>query len=364
MIRLIVSFLLSAAAVIAASADIKWHGVDSLPLFGKCIDDTSTSMRFQRLPDSLEHKVKRADLFMLGKHSAGMAIRFSSDAPAIYARWKSVFGRSMNHMTPTGTRGLDLYVMQPDSTWTFVQSARPDMNNKTTETLIIGNMDPVMREYMLYLSLYDGTDSLSIGVDSSSQLLKPMSGLPCKENPILYYGTSITQGGCANRPGMAHTNILQRRLNREVVNLGFSGNGQLDIEIADIIAAVHDPALVILDFVPNVTYEQVDTLLIPFVETIKAAHPNVPVLIIEDPDHPTKRFDRNVEQKCASRRVLLKEKFDELASRFSEMYYLPAEGLLGFDNEHTVDGLHFTDIGFIRYATSLQPTITKILNKK
>ncbi len=350
------------AVCISAGAEIVWHATDSLPLLGKCVDDASTSLRYQRLPDSLEHKVKRADLFRLGKNSAGMAIRFRSDAPAIHARWKSVFRNFMNHMTPTGTRGLDLYVMQPDSTWTFAQSARPDLGSNVTEACVIQNMTPVMREYMLYLSLYDGTDSLYIGIDGDYQLLKPQVDLPRASKPILYYGTSLTQGGCANRPGMAHTNILQRRFNRDFINLGFSGSGQLDLEIADVIAATPDPALVVLDFVPNVTYEQVDTLLVPFVEIIKAAHPDVPILIIEDPDHPTKRFDKNVQQKCAPRRVILREKFDTLASRFPGMHYLPAEGLLGFDNEHTVDGLHFTDIGFLRYAHSLQPIITKLLN--
>lgn len=347
------------------AADVVWHSADSLPLLGKCVDDASTSLRYQRIPDSLESQVKRPYLFTLGKHTAGMAIRFRSDSPTIRARWTSMARNRMNHMTSTGTRGLDLYMMQPDSTWTFVQSARPDIYKFTTEATVIGNMDPVMREYMLYLSLYDGTDSIYIGTDAGYRLEQPAVPLPAAGNPVVYYGTSISQGGCASRPGMAHTNILSRRLNREFVNLGFSGNGQLDLEIARLIAATPDPSLVVLDFVPNVNYQQIDTLMVPFVDIIREGHPRVPILVLEDPDYPTKRFDVTVKKPCDDRRRLMREKFDMLQARYGNMYYLPTTpGMLGDDAEQSVDGIHFTDIGFMRYADALMPVIQSILNQQ
>ncbi len=359
--RAIISIALTVASSLSGMA-VVWHSADSLPLLGKCVDNASTTLRYQRIPDSLESQVKRPDLFRLGKNSAGMAIRFRSNSPSIHARWKSVQKNYMNHMTPTGTRGLDLYILQNDSTWTFAQSARPDIYKATTETTILQNTNPEWREYMLYLSLYDGVDSLYIGTADGYKLEAPAVAMPSTLKPVIYYGTSLTQGGCANRPGMVHTNIMSRRLNREFVNLGFSGNGQLDLEIARLIAATPDPSLVVLDFVPNVTYEQVDTLMEPFIDIIKKAHPNIPILVIEDPDHPTKRFDTSVANRCAPRRVLLRQKFDTLSARYRNMYYREALGLTGDDYEHTVDGLHFTDIGFLRYSDALQPLIESILS--
>lgn len=349
------------SALSASAGDITWHSADTLPLLGKGIDPSSTAMRYQRLPDSLKTKVKRDAVYYLGTNSAGMAIRFASDSPYINAKWKSIHKNAMNHMPPTGIRGLDLYAMNPDSTWTYVNTARPDVNNKTTSTTIIANMDPVMREYMLYLSLYDGVDSLYIGIDGDYQLLQPSIALPEVKNPVVMYGTSILQGGCANRPGMAHSNILQRRLNRDMINFGFSGNGQLDLEIAEVLAAVPDPAMYILDFVPNVNVQQMDTLMIPFVEIIEKAHPGIPILFVEDPRFPHTRFDHRMNHEVESLNLKVKEMYDILAARYPNLHFLSSIDMVGHDNEAYVDGIHFTDLGFKRYADLLEPIVRKII---
>ncbi|MCM1532975.1 MAG: SGNH/GDSL hydrolase family protein [Ruminococcus flavefaciens] len=346
----------------AMAGDIKWHAADTLPLLGKGIDPTVTAMRYQRLPDSLKTKVKRDAVYYLGTNSAGMAIRFRSNSPYINAQWKSVHKNLMDHMPATGTRGLDLYVLQPDSSWTYVNTARPNLGQHVTSTRIIGNMDPEMREYMLHLSLYDGVDSLYIGVDENSILEQPRMQVINTESPIVFYGTSILQGGCANRPGMAHTNQLRRRLNRETLNYGFSGNGQLDLEIADVLAAVPNPAMYVLDFVPNVSVEQIDTLMVPFVEIIEKAHPGIPILFPEDPRFPHTRFDHAMNHEVTSKNARVKEVFDQLAARYPNLYFLPSTDFVGHDNEAYVDGIHFTDLGFIRYSDILEPILRKIIS--
>lgn len=358
----ILSSLFIAAS--ASAGDIKWHSSDSLPLLGKCVDDASTSLRYQRLPDSLEHKVKRPALYGLGRQSSGMAVRFASNAPAIHLKWKSVFKNNMDIMTPTGIRGLDLYMMLPDSTWTFANTGRPDLNNKVTETCVIGNMDPEMREYMLYLSLYDGVDSLYIGADSDYSVTRPHIMLPEAKNPIVYYGTSLVHGGCVNRPGMTHTNQLRRRLNRDVINLGFGGNGQLDLEIAEVIASTPDPSLVVLDFVPNCSSGQIDTLMIPFVDIIRAAHPDVPILFIECLNHPRSRFDNYMRDATSRHNAMMRRRYEDLIKKYTNLHYLPADGLTGTDNEHTVDALHLTDLGSLRFADSLEPVFRRLLGEQ
>lgn len=358
----IFSFVLSLVSILsAAAAPLTWHSADSLPLIGKGVDPASTSARYQRLPDSLKNLVKRDAVYYLGTQPAGMAIRFASDAPSISVKWNNLYKVEMNHMTPTGIRGLDLYTMLPDSSWTFVNSARPDLYSKSTTANVISNMDPVMREYMLYLPLYDGIDSLYIGIPDDSKLVQPSIALPEVGNPIVMYGTSLLQGGCANRAGMAHSNIITRRLNREVLNFGFSGNGQLDLEVADVLAAVPNPAMYVLDFVPNVSDEQIDTLMIPFVEIIEKAHPGIPILFVEDPRFPHKRFDKNMNHEVDYRNFLMKEKYDKLTTRFPNLYFLPSVDIAGHDHEAFVDGIHYTDLGFMRYSDILEPILRKII---
>lgn len=344
----------------ASAADIRWHSADSLPLLGKAVDDASTSNRYQRIPDSLLQTVRNGALAGLGRNSAGMSLRFRSNSPRIDVKWYSPFKTLMNHQTPTGSRGLDLYTLQPDGSWTFVNSARPNVNSHHSEANVINNMDPEMREYLLYLPLYDGVDSLFIGTTPEAVFDQPTGDLPHAGKPIVMYGTSILQGGCANRAGMAHTNILERRLNREVINLGFSGNGQLDLEIARVIAAVEDPGLIVLDFVPNVNEAQIDTLMIPFFEIIRSAHPDVPFLFVEDPNFPHKRFDKAIRHQVDYRNSMMKKRYERLAANYGNLHYVPADLIIGTDCEATVDGIHFTDLGFMRFADQLEPIIRRI----
>lgn len=356
--------LLAVTFMAHAGDGTRWVSGDEFPLLGKGIDPASSEFRYQRLPDSMKSVVKRDFVYFLGTNSAGMAIRFASDSPFIKARWKSRHNVSMHHMTPIGIRGLDLYSLEGDSTWVSVNSATPSMSGPNNETTIIAHMKPEMREYMLYLSLYDGVDSLYIGVDENSTLAQPSGLLTETVEPVVFYGTSLLQGGCANRPGMAHTNILRRRMNRDMINFGFSGNGQLDLEIAEVLAAVPNPAMYVLDFVPNVSDEQIDTLMVPFVEILEAAHPGIPMLFVEDPMFTQARLDTRMHDEVTRRNGLMKAQYEKLAARFPNLYYLPGGEIIGHDNEASVDGLHYTDVGFMRYSDLLEPVLRNILAKK
>ena len=266
-------------------SQLAYHEGSSFPVYGKSRE--STFGRYTRLPGSVADFARRP-VWDLGLHSAGLAVRFRSNSTTISVRWTNTFCNSMNHMAPTGVRGLDLYAWV-DGGWRFVNCARPG-SGKTTESRIVSDMVPEEREYMLYLPLYDGIDSLSIGVDSCAMIGAPRLSYPVREHPIVFYGTSILQGGCSSRPGMAHTNILSRRLNREAINLGFSGNGQLDYEIAHLMAEV-DAGVFVLDFVPNVTVEQTETKLLPFYRILRDRHPDTPIVFVEDPVFPHTFFD-------------------------------------------------------------------------
>ena len=349
--------LLTSIALVLLSLTVKgqlvYHDASAFPLLGKASQNTAT--RYERLPDSLRN-ISRDALWELGLNSAGMAIRFSSNSTTIAAKWEVLLNRSMNHMSPTGTKGLDLYCLQ-DGKWVFVNSGRP--SGKETTATIISKMKPEKREYLLYLPLYDGVTSLAIGVDSLSEISQPAVDLPVREKPVVFYGTSILQGACASRPGMAHTNILSRWLNRQTINLGFSGNGQLDLEIAEVIAGV-DASMFVLDFVPNVFVEQMKEKADKFFTIIRSKHPETPVLFVEDPIFTHTRFDQDIAKEVKERNEVINVFFQMLKKRGEKnIYFLSSKDIIGSDGEATVDGAHFTDLGFTRYSKILYPIIKK-----
>ncbi len=346
---------LALAAKAAVVDELVYHDLRSFPLIGTLAPDASEA--YTRLPDSLQGRV-RDELWNLGLNSAGLAVRFRSDSPRLAAEWHSRNKFNMNHMTATGIRGLDLYVLTPDSQWTTVSSARPAFHNHHSRSLMVTDMQPgVMREYMLYLSLYDGVDTLRIGIDSTATLALPAVDLPRRQKPVVVYGTSIVQGGCATRPGMVHTSILERLLQREVVNLGFSGNARLDPEIAALMAQA-DASVYVLDPLPNCTPERVDTAMVPFVKIIRDRRPSTPIVLVESPISPIARFNTEVAATLAAKNAVLRRIYNELkAAGDPNLYYFEAKDIVGDNPEVTVDNYHFTDTGFDIFARSLAPLI-------
>lgn len=353
--KLGVLILLSVILCNLANAQIVYHNADFFPIIGKISSNTET--RYERLPSSLK-EVCREPVWRLGKSTAGLAIRFKTNSTSISAKWELLRNASMNHMTDVGIKGLDLYAWV-DNEWTFVNSAQP--KGKTNEVAIISNMKPQDREYMLYLPLYDGVTSLQIGIDFASTIEQPAINYPDTSLPVVVYGTSITQGGCATRPGMAYTNILGRLLNKEIVNLGFSGNGRLDYEIAELMSTKKEAALFVLDFVPNNTPSQILERTIPFVNIIREKNPETPILLIESANNPKAHFDQNILQLWHSRNNNLRVIFEELIqSGAKNLYYLEGTNLIGNEGEATVDGTHYTDVGFLRTASIIYDKIKTI----
>lgn len=353
--KLIVSFMV-AMGVSGYAGEPVYHDAREFVITGSAVSDAENP--YARLPETMKDSV-RGELWDLGGNTAGMSVRFSSNTTSIKVKWKSVMKRRMNHMTPTGIRGLDMYVMNDDSTWTFMNSVRPNINNHKSEYSVVTGMEAKNREYMMYLPLYDGVDSLYIGVDSASVIAQPAVNLPCRRKPIVMYGTSILQGGCATRAGMAHTNIMQRELNREVINLGFSGNARLDMPIAELMGSI-DAGLYVIDVLPNNTTENLKKNIDGFYRTLRKANPAVPILFIESPYFPIMRFSRDVEKALREKNQVLKDYYARLVAEGEQgIYYMKGEDVLGEDVEGTVDNYHFTDKAFRYFADQLIPLVKK-----
>ena len=353
---------LAAALLLAppvAAQDIVYTDAAAFPLYGKVCDDTPH--RYNRLPAEFEGQLRQA-LWDLGRDSAGEYIRFRSDSPTIKLKWENTGNNRMAHMSETGIKGLDLYALTPQG-WRFVHSALP-WNGKKNEYKAIGNMTPQMREYLLYLPLYDGIDSLWIGIEAGYTLDQPAVARPLSRKPVVAYGTSILQGGCVSRPGMAHTSIIGRRLDREVINLGFSGSAHLEPQLAEWMCRVEDPGVFVLDYTENTTLAELDSLQEGFFRILRKHHPEVPVVFIEHVHYPYISFDTKEAESVRTKNAKLKAFYLKMKRQGEKhLFYVPADKMIGDDGEATVDGIHLTDLGTMRYADLVTPYIRKALNK-
>lgn len=320
---------------------------------------TDLAAPFDRLPAKAEGVV-RAPVWTLSRDSSGIAVRFLSDARTLRVRWELNSPElEMSHMPATGVSGVDLYVRTEDRGWRWLAVGRPSGIKNDSE--LIRGLPEGRREYMLYLPLYNGIVSASIGIPEESSISRAPERPEARRKPILFYGTSITQGGCASRPGMVHTAILGRWFDRPVINLGFSGNGRMDPELGPLLAEL-DPAVFVVDCLPNMNGKSVSERTVPLVRALRAARPGTPILLVEDRSFENAWLRPERQAHHARSRKALREAYEQLlAEGVTGLTYLEGEGLLGDDSEATVDGSHPTDLGFRRqaekFSTALEPLI-------
>ena len=320
---------------------------------------SQTERYFDRLPATAKGKVRDA-VWQLSRHSAGMVARFETDATAIWTRYTLLSGSlGMNHMPATGVSGADLYAQDGQGRWRWLAVARPDGQN--VKARLIDGIEPGRRGYMLYLPLYNGVESLEIGV-APQAAMKPLA--PRAARPIVFYGTSITHGGCASRPGMAYPAILGRRLDRPTVNLGFSGNGTMDPELADLLAEL-DAAAYVIDCVPNMSPAMVAERTEPLVRRLREARPKTPIVLVEDRTSANAWLRPGQRRNHAASRASLKAAFQRLQTAGVQgLVYVEGEHLLGDDGEATVDSSHPTDLGMVRMADALEPVLRPLVPKQ
>lgn len=339
----------------ASDAATVWRDAAALTLEGKGWDDTAGP--YTRLPEKARGLV-RDPVWNLAGNSAGLVARFTTNATDIRARWELTGADlAMNHMPATGMSGLDLYV-KLDGTWRWLGVGRPTA--RQNEAVLASGLPAGQREYALYLPLYNGVTRVEVGVPDGASLTPapPRHGV---RKPVVFYGTSITQGGCASRPGMAYPAIIGRALDIPTVNLGFSGNGQGEREVSDLLAEV-DASAFVIDPLANINGSAVEERLGYMLETLKARRPDVPVVLVEHPIF-TFAFTREMGRAAADGwNVPLRALYDRFAPQWNgRMFLVPCDRLLGSDGEATVDGIHPTDVGFMRMADEIAPVVMRAL---
>ncbi len=340
-----------------AADNLEWHDVTKWGVEGRILPEQTRLRWFDRLPASAEKSVT-SNVWNLSRDSSGMMVRFKTNATAIHVHYKVLKpALGMPHMPATGVSGVDLYARDTDGKWKWVMVTKPATQEVKAE--IIKGLAPGEREYAAYLPLYNGVEFMSIGVEKGSKFEE----LAPREKPVVFYGTSITHGACASRPGMVHTGILGRKLDMPVVNLGFSGNGKMDKAVGDYLVQV-DAAAYVIDCLPNMGPADVAAKCVPLVKQLRAAKPETPIVLVEDRRNTNDWIIPARQQHHTDNHAALKAAYETLLKDgVKNLSYIPGDGLYGTDTEGATDASHASDLGFMRQAEIFEPVLRKALGK-
>ena len=312
------------------------------------------SPRLWRLPRRLKAKV-RPEVWELAVMPSGGRIRFASDTTSLAIRASYTALDKWHNMCKIGQAGIALYM-----DGRFWKPVWPEKTGRQELTFFKG-APRAMRDCTLYLPLGHAVELLALGFDTKAKIKPPAPF--AVERPVVFYGTSITQGGCASQAGTSYQAILGRALNVDFINLGFSGEGRGEPELAHAVAQI-DASAFVLDFAQNCpTVEELAARYGPFIDTIRAARPDAPIICIT-PIFATRnlfskdaraRFDElaAVIRRAAAARIAAGDRNIRCVEGLSLLSPADADGF--------VDGVHPNDLGFAREASVLGPIVADAL---
>ena len=311
--------------------------------------------KLYRIPKQTASNPNLKNVAGLANHTAGGAVRFQTDSRNIALRYKLKDTTDMPHMTRSGACGFDVFISPPGDQDSYLKTVYPPrraISEYSKEQVKIAQFQQRrMRQFTIWLPLYGGVESLEVGIEKGAKILAPM---PHKiKKPVLFYGSSITQGGCASRPANAYTTMLCRELDAEQINLGFSGNAKGEIEIARDIASLNLAAFV-FDYDYNApTPEHLEKTHEPFFLEIRKKHPNLPIIILSRCSNMTDR-----------RRDIVKQTYLNAVARGDKnVSFIDGAELFGTTDKKypTVDGCHPNDLGFYLMFQRILPTLKETL---
>ena len=333
--------------------DIVFYSVLSKPF---CVYGVKyENQKFRRMPEEIAKTVSEG-VYYLHSNTAGGRVRFKTDSSYVAISAKMCNIGRMDHFAITGSGGFDLYVKN-DGKEKFVSTFRPPFDFQNGYDSIFDFKSKEMREITINFPLYSDVSMLYIGLEDGAKAEEPTPY--AYEKPIVYYGSSITQGGCASRPGNAYTSILSRWFNADHINLGFSGNGRGEQEIADYIASL-DMEIFVYDYDHNApNAEHLEKTHENMFKAIRKANPSLPVVFMT-----TTTLERYFESREKRREIIYRTYKNALDSGDKNVYFW--DGGKEFEPHQdygTVEGCHPNDYGFVEIAKSLEKIIEKILAK-
>ena len=341
--------------------DIAFYNVRRAPFEIYGLHSPEAEGNFLRMPLEVSEAVS-ANLTALNKNTAGGRVRFSTDSKYIAIKCVMPSPRHMPHMAFSGSTGFDLY-RDTDAGSYFCGAFIPSSDFKGGEwESIVEFREGGMHDYTINFPTYSGFTELYIGLEERAKV-----GGGAKyayDKPVLYYGSSITQGGCSSRPGTCYEAIISRKLNVDHINLGFSGNGKGEQPVVDYIASL-DPIIFVCDYdhnAPNAEY--LEPTHLNLYETFRKAHPTTPYVMISKPDF-AKRHLYNGEE-IDRRNAIYRNYIKGIEAGDKNLYFIDGESFFaGYADggDCTVDGCHPTDLGFYFMAERIAFTIKNILMK-
>jgi hypothetical protein len=352
-----------------AAPNLRW--VDGLPLLqGTGFSASVKAHAYDRLPAAAQHTT-RGVVWSLSRDAAGLFLQFVSNASSLAVNVTYIYDEmTMWHFPSTGVAGLDLYAFDEGNTsWRWLATTNPSEAragvphvSPLATAYRYGGAAPV--RYRLHLPLYNGVASVAVGYGGEGATLRPDPALlGAQPKPVVWYGTSIAQGGVASRPGMAFTNILSRRLGRPVLNFGFSGSCLMEPGVAEWLTRI-DAAAFVIDCSWNMDAALIANRTVPLVRQLRAAAPASPILLAEDTEDGSAWASPAARQRQAAKRAALAAAYASLVSspqapdrhlhyvRGPQLFRLPPRigGVQRTAISPTVGGCHPSDLGMLAIA--------------
>lgn len=341
---------------------LQWHNPKQSPFEINGFAWFKEEEIFRRLPLQPKYEVTEA-VDILANCTAGGQVRFRTNSKKLAVKVRLQGKANMFHMPATGQCGFDCYIGEPGEQ-RFAGVTKYDHTQEQYEVTLFERQEEDSVLITLNFPLYQGVKELWIGLQAGSAI-QPPPPYP-SEKRLIFYGTSILQGGCASRPGMAYTNILSRTLNREIINLGFSGNGKGEANMAKLIREIEDPACLVLDYEPNCVSTALYKETLPrFIQLYREVHAEVPILVISKYPYAHEIVNPALREDRLERLSFQKQLIQQLQEAGDQrLYFYDGTDLLGENgHEKTVDGSHATDLGFMSIAEKLTPILQKIVSK-
>lgn len=334
--------------------DVVYHNALSAPFVLEGFPFRKDGEPLRRLPSHIKPDDINRGVYSLANHTAGGVIRFRSNSPYMTIRASITDRRiSMGHMPATGSSGFDLIADRETHIATVNSMHYKREIPEPLEVLMAKHNPKQMRDYALYLPLYNGVKSLEIGIAPNSKIEPPT---PHKiKKPIVFYGHSITQGGCASRTSLAYPALICRDIDAHMINLGFSGNAKGETKMAELIAGL-EMSVFIYDYDHNApTPEHLEKTHEPFFKIIRKAHPNLPIIILSSTSQ------------MSDKRVNIIRRTYENAKKVGDknVWFVVGRDLFK-DYPYvllTVDRCHPNDLGFYLMYKNLMPIVKEALGK-
>ena len=335
--------------------DIAYYDVKKAPfdLYGLYLDELDV---FKRMPESVAESVSPG-VKNLNFNTAGGRVRFSTDSEFIAIKCVLPMVRNFSHMPRTGSSGFDLYEVE-DGTCTYVKTFVPPKDMTDGYESLVNLKGKKMRSFEINFPLYNRVDELYVGVKEGSVI---ESGAKYKyDKPVLYYGSSITQGGCASKPSNSYQGIISHDLDCDHINLGFSGSAKGEKEIVDYLASL-DVSVFVCDYdynAPNAEHLQATHL--PLYKAYREKNPDTPLILISGVNVSFGGMD-----KIKRRQIVLDTYHYALEHGDERVSFIDGHAMFAgrYGNVYTVDGAHPNDAGFLRMADIIGRDVELMLRK-